>query len=150
MEMTEPASSTAWLVSDSERILSASVHVHRRSVCKTSCGQRKEFHVLRKERMMTVAMAGLLFGMIIRKNTPGHEHPSTMAAFSRSRGMERNCSLIFQSDIHQKYAIIDDRIVWYGSINLLSFGSSQESMMRLVSGSIAHELMKTEAFNENR
>ena len=45
--------------------------------------------MLRKERMMTVAMAGLLFGMIIRKNTPGHEHPSTMAAFSRSRGMER-------------------------------------------------------------
>ena len=57
--------------------------------------------------------------------------------------------MIFQSDIHQKYAIIDDRIVWYGSINLLSFGSSQESMMRLISGSIAHELMKTEAFNEN-
>lgn len=61
----------------------------------------------------------------------------------------QSCSLFFRSDIHQKYAIIDDRIVWYGSINLLSFGSSQESMMRLVSGSIAHELMKTEAFNEN-
>ena len=62
----------------------------------------------------------------------------------------QNCSLIFRSDIHQKFAIIDDRIVWYGSINLLSLGSAQESMMRLVSGSIAHELTKTEAFNESR
>ena len=61
----------------------------------------------------------------------------------------QGCALILRSDIHQKYALIDDRIVWYGSINLLSFGSAQESMMRLVSGSIAHELMKTEAFNEN-
>ncbi len=60
----------------------------------------------------------------------------------------QNCSLVFRSDIHQKYAIIDDNIVWYGSINLLSFGSSQESMMRLVSSSIARELMKTGTSNE--
>ncbi|MDD2647191.1 MAG: phospholipase D-like domain-containing protein [Eubacteriales bacterium] len=42
--------------------------------------------------------------------------------------------------IHQKYAIIDDMIVWYGSINLLSFGTSQESIMRLSSGSVARAL----------
>lgn len=34
------------------------------------------------------------------------------------------------------------RIVWYGSINLLSYGSAQESFMRLKSPNIAHELMK--------
>lgn len=71
------------------------------------------------------------------------------AQIAVERLKSQNCSLIFRLDIHQKYAIIDDHIVWYGSINLLSFGSSQESMMRLVSTSIAHELMKTEAFNEN-
>jgi superfamily II DNA or RNA helicase len=42
--------------------------------------------------------------------------------------------------IHQKYAIVDGSIVWYGSINLLSFGVSQESIMRLVSGSVARAL----------
>ena len=42
--------------------------------------------------------------------------------------------------IHQKYAVIDGSIVWYGSINLLSFGSSQESIIRLVSGSVARAL----------
>lgn len=42
--------------------------------------------------------------------------------------------------IHQKHAVIDERIVWYGSINLLSFGMSEESIMRLTSGSVARAL----------
>ena len=45
-----------------------------------------------------------------------------------------------RDSIHQKYVVIDEQLVWYGSINLLSFGSSQESMMRLVSGSVARAL----------
>jgi superfamily II DNA or RNA helicase len=51
-------------------------------------------------------------------------------------------SLIFRSKIHQKFAVIDQRIVWYGSINLLSYGSAEESVMRLESPNIANELMK--------
>jgi len=51
--------------------------------------------------------------------------------------------IALKSKIHQKFAIIDRKIVWYGSINLLSFGSAKESIMRLVSGNIAHELMKS-------
>ena len=81
------------------------------------------------------------------ESLPERSRRSAQIAVERLKS--QSCSLIFRSDIHQKFAIIDDRIVWYGSINLLSFGSSQESMMRLVSGSIAHELMQTEAFNEN-
>lgn len=53
-------------------------------------------------------------------------------------GVEIQC----REAIHQKYAIIDDVLVWYGSINLLSFGTSQESIMRLASGSIARALRK--------
>ncbi len=52
-------------------------------------------------------------------------------------------NIIFISNIHQKFAIIDQRIVWYGSINLLSFGSSEESIMRLDSINIANELIGT-------
>ncbi|HMD14413.1 MAG TPA: phospholipase D-like domain-containing protein [Bacteroidota bacterium] len=44
--------------------------------------------------------------------------------------------------MHQKYAVIDQRIVWYGSINLLSFGWAEESIMRLNSPNIANELMR--------
>ena len=51
--------------------------------------------------------------------------------------------LIFKSKIHQKFAIIDSKLTWYGSINLLSFGYSEESMMRLESSSIAQELIES-------
>ena len=42
--------------------------------------------------------------------------------------------------IHQKFAVIDQRLVWYGSINLLSYGMSEESVMRIESLDIASEL----------
>jgi len=32
-------------------------------------------------------------------------------------------------------------VVWYGSINLLSYGKSEESMMRFENGEIAEELL---------
>ncbi len=51
--------------------------------------------------------------------------------------------VVFQPNIHQKFAVIDQRLVWYGSINLLSFGSAKESMMRLESSNIANELLNT-------
>ncbi len=50
--------------------------------------------------------------------------------------------LLFRANIHQKFAVIDQKIVWYGSINLLSYGGAQESIMRLESTNIAQELMK--------
>jgi phosphatidylserine/phosphatidylglycerophosphate/cardiolipin synthase-like enzyme len=52
-------------------------------------------------------------------------------------------SLVFKSNIHQKFAVFDQRTVWYGSINLLSFGSAEESIMRLDSPNIANELIKS-------
>ena len=47
----------------------------------------------------------------------------------------------YKSSIHQKFAVFDQKIVWYGSINLLSFGRSEESIMRLENPSIADELL---------
>jgi phosphatidylserine/phosphatidylglycerophosphate/cardiolipin synthase-like enzyme len=48
---------------------------------------------------------------------------------------------MFKTSVHQKFAVIDQRLVWYGSINLLGFGSSDESMMRLESTGIAEALL---------
>jgi len=52
-------------------------------------------------------------------------------------------SVVIKSNIHQKFAIIDQKIVWYGSINLLSYGTAQESIMRIESSNIANELIKS-------
>ena len=51
-------------------------------------------------------------------------------------------SVVLKSNIHQKFAVMDQGIVWYGSINLLSFGSAEESIMRLDSPNVAYELIK--------
>jgi superfamily II DNA or RNA helicase len=47
----------------------------------------------------------------------------------------------YKSNIHQKFAIFDQNIIWYGSINLLSFGRAEESIMRLENPGIADELL---------
>ena len=52
-------------------------------------------------------------------------------------------TIVFRPDIHQKFAVMDQKTVWYGSINLLSYGSAQESIMRIESSNIANELIKS-------
>lgn len=52
-----------------------------------------------------------------------------------------------KSNIHQKFAIMDQKIVWYGSINLLSYGRAQESIMRIESSNIANELVNSIEFS---
>ena len=49
----------------------------------------------------------------------------------------------YRSGFHQKFTIIDQRITWYGSVNFLSFGSAEESIMRLESFGIAGQLTDT-------
>ena len=57
--------------------------------------------------------------------------------------IRRGINIIYKSNIHQKFAIMDQKIVWYGSINLLSYGSAQESIMRIEGSNIADELIKS-------
>jgi superfamily II DNA or RNA helicase len=52
-------------------------------------------------------------------------------------------SVVLKTNIHQKFAVIDQKVVWYGSINLLSYGNAQESIMRIESPNIANELIKS-------
>ena len=54
--------------------------------------------------------------------------------------LQHNVNVKTKDSIHQKFAVIDQRIVWYGSINLLSYGVSEESIMRIESPEIAAEL----------
>ena len=42
----------------------------------------------------------------------------------------------------ERYAVIDDEIIWYGNINLLSNKHEEESIMRVVSKEIASEILE--------
>jgi len=50
--------------------------------------------------------------------------------------------VIYKSNIHQKFAVFDQKIVWYGSINLLSIGRAEERSKRLENLNIANELIR--------
>jgi phosphatidylserine/phosphatidylglycerophosphate/cardiolipin synthase-like enzyme len=52
-------------------------------------------------------------------------------------------TIITLPKLHQKFAIIDNSIVWYGGINPLGAGYSGESIMRIPSREIAAELLNT-------
>lgn len=48
-----------------------------------------------------------------------------------------------KAGFHQKFTVIDGQIVWYGSVNFLSFGTAEESIMRFTSHDIAGQLLDT-------
>jgi phosphatidylserine/phosphatidylglycerophosphate/cardiolipin synthase-like enzyme len=76
------------------------------------------------------------------------KHPETSsgrgyAALEQTLKMLKHAGVntVFKTSIHQKFAVIDQRLAWYGSINLLGFGSAEENIMRLESPSIAGALL---------
>ena len=56
---------------------------------------------------------------------------------------ELGVTVRFKSGFHQKFTVIDTKTVWYGSVNFLSFGTAEESIMRLESSDIACALLDT-------
>ena len=52
-------------------------------------------------------------------------------------------AVVYRSDFHQKFTVIDQSVVWYGSVNFLSFGTHEESIMRFENPDIAGQLMDT-------
>lgn len=51
-------------------------------------------------------------------------------------------SIVLTTDFCEHYAVIDDEIVWYGSMNLLSKDDIEDNIMRVVSKRIAAELLE--------
>lgn len=44
--------------------------------------------------------------------------------------------------MHEKIAIIDGKILWHGSLNILSHGTASESMLRIVNPAFCRELLE--------
>jgi superfamily II DNA or RNA helicase len=101
----------------------------------------------RLDQMLSIFMTGINNGakltIITLPETDYKERDRLTFEEMISSIKNTGASIIFKSNIHQKFAVIDQRIVWYGSINLLSFGNSEENIMRLDNLSIANELIGT-------
>lgn len=56
--------------------------------------------------------------------------------------VDAGIKVIGRSAMHEHYAVIDEEIVWYGSMNLLSREKEDDNLMRVLSREIAQELME--------
>ncbi len=89
------------------------------------------------------ALAKMVSVAVVTRPTTAYKDKDRVALEETLSSMQdAGVRLLFKPNIHQKFAVIDQKILWYGSINLLSYGSAQESIMRLESPNIAQELMK--------
>lgn len=67
------------------------------------------------------------------------ETVSQNAKFLANSGVQ----IAYKSEFHQKFTVIDQSITWYGSVNFLSFGKHEESIMRFENYDLAGQLIDT-------
>jgi hypothetical protein len=83
---------------------------------------------------------GIRITVITRPVSDSNEKDKNITEKLLAMMYETGINIIFKEQMHQKYTVIDRSIVWYGSINILSFGRGEESIMRLQNRELAIEL----------
>ena len=53
-----------------------------------------------------------------------------------------NISRIKHKELQQRYAVIDESVVWYGSVDFLAFGRKDTDVLRFENADIAGELLE--------
>ena len=79
--------------------------------------------------------------IITRPVSSYQEKSRTKAGESVELLKKHGINVLLKDNIHQRLAIIDQKIIWYGSINLLGNSYSTENTMRLENINIAAELL---------
>ena len=57
--------------------------------------------------------------------------------------LDHGIQVKYKSEFHQKFTVIDQKVAWYGSVNFLSYGTHEESIMRFESYDLARQLIDT-------
>ena len=80
---------------------------------------------------------------VVTKSTDNYSEKDRAKIEDCIDSLKKNGIMVITKDrIHQKFAVIDQRVVWYGNINLLSYGKAEESIMRIENLEIAAELKR--------
>jgi superfamily II DNA or RNA helicase len=95
-------------------------------------------------RDLEPALAKNVKVIVVTRSSKDLENKNLTAWTETTKQMKAmGISLVYKPKIHQKFAIIDQKTIWYGSINLLSYGNAEESMMRIKNTKIAFELIES-------
>jgi phosphatidylserine/phosphatidylglycerophosphate/cardiolipin synthase-like enzyme len=91
--------------------------------------------------LLSSCSADIAISVVTRPPDNYKQNEQEIVALNIKSLQNANVNVVLKPDIHQKFTVIDQIVVWYGSINFLSFGNSKESIMRLESSDIASELL---------
>jgi len=104
--------------------------------------------VLRKAR--TVGMVSYLMGLELKEEfvtivtKPASDYGGAVAEEVKEllgQFAEAGFTVVLQSGMHQRFIVIDEQIVWYGSVQFFAYGRGDETMLRFVSGEVAGEIV---------
>ena len=89
----------------------------------------------------TVLLNGVLVTIVTRPPEDFKESVQGTVAQNIDFLKSANINVVLRGKIHQKFSVIDGKIVWYESVNFLAFNKNEESVMRFDSGEIGEELL---------
>ena len=93
--------------------------------------------------LIEVILNGVSVTVVTRPPEDFKEKDRETVAMNISMLHEYGIHVVTKAGFHQKFTIVDQEVVWYGSVNFLSFGISEESIMRFTNVDIAGQLMDT-------
>ena len=108
------------------------------------CPFMRKNRISQLSKVLTQALQNEVSVTVITR-PPENFKESEQETVKENTTLLQNCgvNIMYKSDFHQKFTIVDNQIVWYGSVNFLSFGTNEESIMRFVSFDVAGELTDT-------
>ena len=93
-------------------------------------------------KLLTPAqLGGVKIAVVTRPDEDFSGNAATKMASAIEQIAEMGIRVVLKPKLYQKFAVLDQQTVWYGSMNLLSYNRSQESIMRFESEEIAAELL---------
>lgn len=96
------------------------------------------------KKLHPIVTSGVRVRVVTRPVENFQEEKSRVAVEQAAALLAQNkIEITYKPDFHQKFTVIDNRIIWYGSVNFLSFGTNEESIMRLDTRPIAEQLLET-------
>ena len=110
---------------------------------KALCDMRQNRLVQMAKLLSPVILNGVCVTVVTRPPEDFKEQEKD--AINQNAEFLADCGLQvkFKPDFHQKFTVIDQKIAWYGSVNFLSFGNHEESVMRFENYDLAEQLIDT-------
>ena len=95
------------------------------------------------KQLSAMILRGVSVTVVVRPPEDFRESERETVVQNEAYLKEYGITVRHKSNFHQKFTIVDQKTVWYGSVNFLSFGTHEESIMRFDSDEIAGLLTDT-------